>query len=171
MFSNKQIQLSDIPSIQDIELSPVSSSFFWIILFNWSLVFLILFCAFSFTYYFADNSPFERFYFEICGGIIGLYLFFLIISFMALKKRQYALREKDVVYSKGLVVFTLITVPISRIQHVEESRSFLERQFNLATLKIFTAGDAGSDLSIRGLAHKEAKIINDFISSRISHEN
>jgi membrane protein YdbS with pleckstrin-like domain len=62
-------------------------------------------------------------------------------------------------------------VPISRIQHIEESRSWLARKLNLATLKIFTAGESGSDLKIDGLPHEEAKQINDFLSTRVNANN
>lgn len=171
MFSNEQLELDTIPSIDTVNLTPVSSNFFKIILFNWTLVFSVISTAFNFIYYFADESPFHGYYLEISFAILCVYLFFLTISFLALKKRKYALREKDIIYSKGLVIYTITAVPISRIQHVEQSRSFLERQFNLATLKLFTAGDSGSDLSIRGLTYNDAKIINDFISSKVSHEN
>ena len=94
-----------------------------------------------------------------------------IISVLAFKKRKYAIREHDVVYAKGLLVHSITTVPISRIQHVEESRSWLARHFGLSTLKIFTAGESGSDLSINGLNQLEAKGINDFISTKVNGSN
>lgn len=81
------------------------------------------------------------------------------------------MREHDVVYAKGLLVHSITTVPISRIQHVEESRSWLARHFGLATLKIFTAGEAGSDLSIKGLPYIEAKQIKEIISDKVNGNN
>ena len=54
--------------------------------------------------------------------VLGLCILNIIFSFLAFKKRKYAIREHDVVYAKGLIIHSITTVPISRIQHVEESK-------------------------------------------------
>jgi membrane protein YdbS with pleckstrin-like domain len=68
-------------------------------------------------------------------------------------------------------VNSISAVPISRIQHLEISRSWLAIKFELATLKIFTAGESGIDLSIDGLNYNEAKQINDFLSRKVNGTN
>jgi membrane protein YdbS with pleckstrin-like domain len=50
----------------------------------------------------------------------------------------------------------LITVPHARVQHIDVVRGPIERRFGLATLVIYTAGHANSDIKIEGLSHDAA---------------
>jgi membrane protein YdbS with pleckstrin-like domain len=50
----------------------------------------------------------------------------------------------------------LITVPHARVQHIDVVRGPLERRFGLATLIIYTAGHAHSDVKVEGLSHEAA---------------
>jgi membrane protein YdbS with pleckstrin-like domain len=50
----------------------------------------------------------------------------------------------------------LITVPHARVQHIDVVRGPVERRFGLATLIIYTAGHAHSDIKIEGLSHEAA---------------
>ena len=62
----------------------------------------------------------------------------------------------------------LTTVAYNRIQHIEVSSGLIERKLDLATLSIYTAGDSGSDLVIRGLNNVEANRITAFLSARMN---
>jgi membrane protein YdbS with pleckstrin-like domain len=42
-------------------------------------------------------------------------------------------------------------VPLNRIQHVEIKEGWLERQFGICQLCIYTAGSGGADIRIPGL--------------------
>lgn len=170
-FSNPQIQVDDLPHVEDIVLKPISKSYFKIIALNSLVVYSLVLGALFGLKYVIKEDGFQNNFWYIFLGVIGLCIINFIISILAFKKRKYAVRGYDVIYAKGLIVHSITTVPISRIQHVEESRSWLARHFGLSTLKIFTAGEAGSDLSIRGLQHLEAKGINDFISSQVNGNN
>ena len=171
-FTNLQIQAEDLPKVEDLVLKPISKSYLKIIALNKLAIYAALIgLVFGFRYFIEeeDNIQFNLWY--VLSAILVLCVVNFIISILAFKKRAYAIREHDVVYAKGLIVHSVTTVPISRIQHVEESRSWLARYFGLATLKIFTAGEAGSDLSIQGLPHLEAKQIKEVISSEINGNN
>lgn len=171
-FTNLQIQPESLPKLEDLVLKPISKSYLYIIALNKLALYLGLFgLAFGATYFIEKKEAIEI----NLWYILSLVLIFCVLNFiftvLAFKKRKYAIREHDVVYAKGLIVNSITTVPISRIQHVEESRSWLARHFGLSTLKIFTAGEAGSDLSINGLNHLEAKGINEFISTKVNGNN
>ncbi|REG85996.1 PH domain-containing protein [Winogradskyella sediminis] len=170
-FTNSQIHVEDLPHVEDVELKPISKAYLKIIVLNTLLVYSIIFAGLFGLKYLIKEEEFHDNFWYVFLGVLGCCILNFIIALLAFKKRKYALRGFDVIYAKGLIVHALTTVPISRIQHVEESRSWLARQFNLATLKIFTAGEAGSDLSIKGLPHLEAKRINDFISSEVNGNN
>lgn len=170
-FTNPQIQVEDLPNVEDVVLKPISKSYLKIITLNSLVLYsLILGVCFGLKYLIKEDGFQDNFWYVFLGVLVICIVNF-IISILAFKKRKYAVRGHDVIYAKGLIVHSVTTVPISRIQHVEESRSWLARNFGLSTLKIFTAGEAGSDLSIKGLPHVEAKGINDFISAEINGNN
>ena len=168
MFSNSQIDINAIPSLEEITLTRISKQYLKIILINkgafFGVIFVILICA----KWFIDDDEFQSLIPYAILIVTIIFLLNLSLAILAFKKRKYALRERDIIYSKGLIVNSTTTVPIKRIQHIEEVRSWLARQFGLATLKIFTAGESGSDLSIHGLPAHEAKRIHDYISDKVN---
>ncbi len=171
-FTNLQIQNESLPKVEDLVLKPISKSYLKIIVLNkLALYFGIIGFVFGIKYIIERKEDIQINVWYMLAIVIGFCIINFIISLLAFKKRKYAMREHDVVYAKGLIVHSITTVPISRIQHVEESRSWLARHFDLSTLKIFTAGEAGSDLSIKGLPHIEAKQIKEIISDKINGNN
>ncbi|MDH4072372.1 MAG: PH domain-containing protein [Gammaproteobacteria bacterium] len=81
-------------------------------------------------------------------------------------KMAYAVRERDILYRSGVFWHTVTAVPYNRIQHVEKSTTPLDRRFQLANLKLFTAGGAGGDLTIRGLPVRTAEKLRAYILDR-----
>jgi membrane protein YdbS with pleckstrin-like domain len=57
---------------------------------------------------------------------------------------------------RGRFWHRLITVPHARVQHIDVIRGPLERRFGLATLVIYTAGHANSEVKLEGLSHEAA---------------
>ena len=168
MFINQQIEINNLPEISSVELKPISKNYFKIIILNKAVLYTIVIGLLITGKFKIQEEGFQdNFIYIIVLVLIGCLLNFLL-SLLAFKKRKYAIRDKDVIYSKGLLVNSITTVPISRIQHIEESRSWLARKLNLATLKIFTAGESGSDLKIDGLPLEEERKINDFLSTRVN---
>lgn len=98
------------------------------------------------------------------GAIIGALL--LIWPVIALPRCGYALRERDMIYRHGVIFRNVTTVPFNRIQHVEVSSGPIDRRFGIGTLKLYTAGGSGGDLSVGGLAADTAERLRDFILTR-----
>ncbi|MEY9211115.1 PH domain-containing protein [Thermobifida halotolerans] len=72
----------------------------------------------------------------------------------------------DVVYIReGWISRSWQLVPISRIQTVDHTQGWLERAFDLATLKVQTASFAGSS-TIEGLAEPQARRISEELAAR-----
>ncbi|WP_418638808.1 PH domain-containing protein [Winogradskyella sp.] len=171
-FTNLQIQTEQLPKVEDVVLKPISKSYLKIILLNKLALYTgLIGLVFGLKYIIEKKEEFQLNLWYMLSAVVVFCIFNFIVSLLAFKKRKYAMREHDVVYAKGLLVHSITTVPISRIQHVEESRSWLARHFGLATLKIFTAGEAGSDLSIKGLPYIEAKQIKEIISDKVNGNN
>jgi len=63
-----------------------------------------------------------------------------------------------------------MVVPFKRIQHSEVTQGPVDRFFNLAKLRVFTAGGSGSDLTIPGLKLEEANKLKTLITARITEK-
>lgn len=88
----------------------------------------------------------------------------------AFPRMQYALRERDITYQRGLLLRTVTSVPFNRLQHAEVTQGVAERAMKLASLKVYTAGGSGSDLSIPGLPLQRAYELKDFVLKQ-AHEH
>ena len=56
-----------------------------------------------------------------------------------------------------------ITVPRSRVQHIDVSQGPIERRFGLGSLSIYTAGTDYAMVALRGLTHERALLIRDHL--------
>lgn len=134
------------------------------------LLVLALIAFFLIAFFLSDNTPIQVF---ICVPIIFVVLFIgrIVLVLLGFPKKGYLLREQDVSYRHGLLIYKLTTIPFNRIQHVEVSQNMLEKSFGLSRVKVFTAGGSVSDLSIPGLLLDKAHQIESFLLSKVSkHE-
>jgi len=76
---------------------------------------------------------------------------------------KYRVDRDGIEIQKGVVWRTVTNVPRSRIQHTDVSQGPIERNFDLATLHIFTAGTDHSEVALHGLAHGRAIRIRDHL--------
>lgn len=90
------------------------------------------------------------------------------VTIRAVANTGIALREHDLLLKRGVFWHKTIAVPFNRIQHIETHRNPAERKLVLSTLKLFTAGGAGADLSISGLKLERASQLRQFILSKTS---
>ncbi|MFK7810693.1 MAG: PH domain-containing protein [Saprospiraceae bacterium] len=103
------------------------------------------------------------------------WLFWLIIILLLTRKdykiRGYSLREKDILYRKGVIFKSTTAIPFNRVQHVEIKQGPIERYFGLHTLEVYTAGGESSDLSIPGLQGETAQQMKTFITQKTTATN
>lgn len=171
MFTNQQINLEALPSIDDIAFKPISRKYLKVIMLNRVLLYGVIIAVLLFAKSMVNEVNFQGLFWYLFGTVVLFCVLNMVFTILAFKKRKYAIREQDVIYSNGLLVNSISAVPIVRIQHLEISRSLLARQFNLATLKVFTAGESGIDLRIDGLDYQEARQINDYLSKKVNGTN
>lgn len=170
-FSNSIIIPQDLPEIKAETFTPLNKKYRTILYLRIVIFLFILSGIFISVLLFSEEKlPIE---FKII--VISVLSIFAIYSFLittfGFPKKGYLLREKDISYQKGLIVYKSISVPFNRIQHVEVNQGILDKIFKLSSVKIFTAGGNASDLSIPGLLVKEAENIKAFLSEKISeHE-
>ena len=168
LFSNIQINVDTLPKSEDLKLIPVSPKYFYILLLNISSPFIVLTTALLVLNFFTDDSNIQS---VLWYAIAILFVFFIIsaaLGYLGFKKRKYAIREKDMTYSHGYIVHNIITLPYNRIQHIEIARSFLSRKLGLSTLKIYSAGQSGGDIAIKGLPRDIADAQYAFLTKIIN---
>ena len=169
MLQNQQVHLDSIPTIADIQFSPLAHNAKAETILS-SIVFLLPFTmVLSLVLYFVVKLPMTYFFIAVCAIII-LDLIILWWSAKAISKTGVALRERDFVLKRGLFWRKTTLVPFNRIQHIEIHRSPFERKFHLATLKLYTAGGSGADLSVGGLDKENAEQLKQFMLTQISSE-
>jgi len=163
-FTNEQVKLGQLPSIQALEYSPLASNYptlsavqtgiFWLI----PVIPLIIIAIFVED----ANIPLPVFFIPPVFSILGAF-----ISFRAAKARGYSVREKDIIYKQGLLWKKQTCVSFKRIQHIDISHGPIERHFGLTSIKFFTAGGALADLKISGLENEKAEKLRSYILKKI----
>jgi membrane protein YdbS with pleckstrin-like domain len=168
MFTNKQIELKDLPKLEDMQMTGVHPKYLYILIFNILITYCIGIISLVLAILFSSNDSFKVVAFY---GIVGLVIFTLAtigIYILGFKMRVYAIREKDICYAHGYFVNKTLVVPYNRIQHIEITRSFLARKLGLSSLKIFSAGESGGDLVIPGLPKEVADSLYAFLTRIIN---
>ena len=97
-------------------------------------------------------------------GVQGL----LALTWPALtyERFRYALREPDLLVTRGVLFRSWTSVPYDRIQFVDTRQGPLERLFGLSRLLVYTASGAGADAVVPGLAEETAAELRDRLSRR-----
>ncbi|WP_336325434.1 PH domain-containing protein [Halovenus sp. HT40] len=88
------------------------------------------------------------------GLLLALGVVWVVLSY---RVWVYQIREDSLYLERGVVTHVRTIVPYVRIQHVDTSRSALERALGLSTLVVYTAGSRGADVSVPGLKPNEAR--------------
>ena len=101
-------------------------------------------------------------------GLFGLSMWMVEKNYQV---TGYALRQRDIVYQTGVISRAITTIPFKRIQHCEITEGPIQKLLKLASLKIYTAGGSGSDLTISGLHKEDAARVKEFITGKIDTED
>ncbi len=162
-FVNVQVDLADLPQADELVMEPMAPSYErevktqqFII---WVPIVLLSFLPVLLTQFI---------------WLLAIPMFVLIlagiISRLVIKKalvKGFAMREFDIAYCSGLFWRKTVIVAYNRVQHVEVSSGPLQRKFDLASVKLFTAGGTSVDLKIDGLSSGRAEQIRAFIADKI----
>jgi len=167
-FQNPQVFGDQIPSTVTLEYSGLEQNLLKAdIIFNVIFFSVGLIVASVLRWVFEIEFMVENLIY-IVPAILAVMLLVLAYTYYEFQNRSYAIRQKDIVYNKGLFWKSTTAIPFNRVQHCEVSQGPIDRYFDLSELKIFTAGGASSDLSISGLSPDNARRIKDFIVNKAS---
>jgi hypothetical protein len=76
---------------------------------------------------------------------------------------RYRIDAQGIEIRMGVVWRTVISVPRSRVQHIDVAQGPLERRYSLASLSIYTAGTEFAKVDLPGLRYGRALRIRDHL--------
>jgi membrane protein YdbS with pleckstrin-like domain len=165
MFQNPEIELSMLPSIDDLEWQSLHPAFKRRLRVHLAIVLLIVAVAFTIPSFIPDVPLLvtASLWASLAIAATGM----MIWPALAVPRRGYVVRDKDIVFRDGILWRSVTAIPFNRIQHVETSSDPLDRKFELATLQLFTAGGSSGDLKIDGLGKDIAEQLRAFILKKV----
>ncbi|WP_029033435.1 PH domain-containing protein [Salinimicrobium terrae] len=165
-FSNFQLNVDALPKFEEVKLQPISRKYLIKLQVGTTISLLFFVVGIVFGFYFL---PVEFHNYLVWAAIVLVLLFgwSFFNNVMYVKRSGYALREQDIIFKRGFLFERITVVPFNRIQHVSVERSFMDKMLNIATIKVFTAGGSGSDVSIPGVKPQTATSVKEEISKRI----
>lgn len=168
-FQNAQLHVTALPDYESVSLEPVSGRYRTVIYFNFAVFWFISWSGFMTGLYFL---PAEWIPWAYGGGVFLLVMMILsgLITVREFKYRKYAVRERDLIYRRGLVREITSIVPFNRIQHITLLEGWLSRTLKLKTLVIYTAGGSAAMLRVPGLPAEVAERIKGLILEKIENE-
>jgi len=171
IFDNPQIAKEDLPQVQDLIYNPLESRYLTVLVIGRviSSVITLGLLLFLFLLYGDLGIPSGlRYAVAVFALLIIVWRFIAVIR--GFKYKEYAVRKRDLIYREGWLSRHMTTTPFNRIQHVTVDQGIIERNFNLARLRIYTAGGRSSDITIPGLDPITADQLKEFIIRKIQQE-
>lgn len=166
IYENLPIEFENLPQLKEVKFTPLEKDYLWLRLSRLGLIFFLLLSAA--ILYGIFTSKFDWWLFPVIVSVIFILL--TSIEIVGFRIKGFAIREHDISYRSGLIFYSLTSVPFNRIQHTEVSQNPIERLFDLAQVRVYTAGGSSSDISIPGLTQKDAHRLKDHLA-KISSGN
>ncbi len=170
-FENQQINTEVLPRMETVEYEPLKKNFLWMSLTQNAIFLVVLFAVgmiFTLTMFL---STFFASFLKMIGIWVVLAIGLVLLTWFGFRVKGFAVRDRDITYKTGLIFKSVISVPFNRVQHCEIRKGPFEELFDIAKLKVYTAGGAASDLSIPGLDPARAESLKEFILKKTEEED
>ena len=169
MFVNPEIPLDSLPGTETLEWTPLHPRFARRL--QVAALIRAVFIVGAWSAFHLRVVPFIAEYLPwlptFAWTIIGAFcLWSLVWPLVAVPRRGYVVREKDLLYKSGVLWRSVKAFPFNRVQHTKLDSTPLDRRFGLSSLSVFPAG-AGAGNRIRGLGQETAERLRVYISERI----
>ena len=165
MFRNPEITLDDLPAVQSLDWHSMHPRYARRLQAERLMIVLVALVGSFLAPIFVGDALAPSV--PLWALVILFAVPFLGWPLIAVPRRGYAVRDKDIVFKAGVLWRSVTAVPFNRVQHVETSNTPLDRRFGLANLQIFTAGGSGGDLSIAGLGADTAEQLRVYILDKV----
>lgn len=168
-FTNETVNLNSLPKYEEVNFSPLHKNYFKVVYINIAIT-LFIFAVGIGVLFFTIEELQNTSNYLIFG--ISYFVFAIIVIFPSMasvKKRGFAVREKDILYKRGLISTTTTVIPFNRVQHVAMHEGVFSRMFHLAQIQIYTAGGSTSDIKISGIEKERAENIKELLTQKIQN--
>ena len=166
-FTNVQVDTADIPAAETIDWQPMPLAHKREVLTQSLIVSGLVFVASCLPALLAPRPEgVTPVLWMLCALVAAVGFLATRLALAKVSHKGYALREHDIAYRSGMFWRKQVLLPFNRVQHVEVASGPLQRRFDLATLKFYTAGGSSVDLAIGGLMSAEAERLRTYILSR-----
>ena len=161
LFSNAQLDISKLPSADQLEMVPLEPAYKTLRYIAGAIVaVIIILIAWTVVFF----QPGLRPYGYYVAGIASFFALWIVMyNGISFHYMGYALREKDISFRSGWLWRSMTTVPFNRVQHCDLKQGILDRRFGLSRLTIYTAGGQSTDLMIPGLLPETAENLKMYI--------
>ncbi len=168
IFTNEIIDTEQLPKYEEVQLTSLQPKYWYVVLINQGLIFLILSLA-LFVFY-SKSDEVSDYGLHVTIGYFLLLIFVLFLSRISFKKKAFAFRNHDVIFRSGIISTNTMIIPYNRVQHVALNEGLFSRYFGLAKICIYTAGGSSSDIEIPGVMKEEAEKIKQLLMGKIQKE-
>ncbi|TVR83525.1 MAG: hypothetical protein EA409_02705 [Saprospirales bacterium] len=162
-FENNQIITDELPRIEQVTYEPLKRNFLWMALTQNAIFLVVLFIIGLIVTLTAFLSAFFSTFLKVLGAWFVFSVVVMLLTWFGFRVKGFAVRQRDITYKSGLIFRSVISVPFNRVQHCEIRKGPFEELFDLAKLKVYTAGGMASDISIPGLDPARAESLKEFI--------
>lgn len=166
LFKNDRLDVQNLPKFEEVELASLSPKY--LLKLNISTTIFLLIVSTVVTAAYFIFSAYRIYLPYVALFLLLLFAWNYYSNFQLQKLNGYAVRERDIIYRKGFLFEKYTVVPFNRVQHVSTNRGVLDKTLNISTLKVFTAGGSGSDVSIPGLIPETANSLKEALSDRMA---
>jgi len=150
-----------------VPLTPLHPNYWKVIMLNIAL-FLILTGGAALAIVLLDEESRPYLVHTVIGFAVFAILLFALFR-LSFKRRGLAIREKDIIYSSGILSATTTIIPFHRIQHVALNEGVFSRMYHLGSLEVFTAGGQSGHIKIHGMEINEANKVKELLSKKLDH--
>jgi membrane protein YdbS with pleckstrin-like domain len=98
--------------------------------------------------------------------VAGLTVFSYAWPILEYRWTSYVVDDRGIEIRSGVVWRAVMSVPRSRVQHIDVSQGPLERVYGLGRLVIYTAGTDHSRVELPGLTHHAAFVLRNHLLPR-----
>jgi uncharacterized protein len=157
-FTNLPIPEDELPQVQSVPLKPIHPDYLKALRITWLIIFFIILVD--------ELQTMLAISIGVCSYLL-LLTSTVMIGTRSFKRKKYAVRERDILYSTGWLFQHLHMVPFNRLQHCVVNMGPIDRRFGLASVSLYTAASEGKDITIHGLKLTEAEHLKDLIMQQI----
>ncbi len=173
LFDNPQIPIEELPSVKEVRFQRPAAAYIRVSYISTAIFLAFLLAGLAFLLLIPALRGVTVLGLGVFTlGLPALWLVLAVLGFWltyrAFQIMGYALRERDIIFRKGVIFRSVTTIPFNRVQHCEVQQGPIERLFGLSSLEIFTAGGQSSDLKIPGLRMEQAEQMKAFIMGKTS---